>query len=87
MISRQWHDPGHFSAQTLKIRILKKNLLKNNLPYFSQKKFLYFGKWNFLAPSFKIFLYFRRELSKLKKKKKKEIHSEKVNYILSKLTL
>ena len=27
------------------------------------KDFLYFGKWNFLVPSLKIFLYFRRELA------------------------
>ena len=32
--------------------------------------FLYFRKWNFLAPSLKSILYFRRELSKFKKLKK-----------------
>ena len=32
------------------------------------KDFLYFGKWNFLAPSLKLFLYFRRELAKPEKK-------------------
>ena len=33
------------------------------------KSFLYFGKWNFLAPSLKTFLYFRRELAKAEKSK------------------
>ena len=43
---------------------------------FSQKKlFLYFRKWNFL----KNFLYFRKELSKLEKQKKKR--SQKISYI------
>ena len=32
------------------------------------KDFLYFGKWNFLATSLKLFLYFRRELAKPEKK-------------------
>ena len=35
------------------------------------KNFSYFGKWNFLAPSLKNFLYFRRELAKPEKQTKK----------------
>ena len=33
--------------------------------------FLYFGKWNFLAPRLKRFLYFKREFVKPKSKKSK----------------
>ena len=42
-----------------------KKILKNPL----WKNVLYFGKWNFLAPSLKNFLYFRREFAKPEKQK------------------
>ena len=57
--------------------------MKKSSLYFFQKRFFFsFRKWNFLAPSLKSFLYFRKEFPKLKKLKKK--HSEKCSYIFSK---
>ena len=49
----------HFSAETRKT---KKKLFWKNFLYFSKKrKFLYFGKWNFLALRLKTFLYFLKK--------------------------
>ena len=48
-------------------RELSEHKIKKNKTAF--KGFLYFGKWNFLAPSLKSFLYFRGELAKAWKSK------------------
>ena len=58
---------AHFSAQAPKT--------KKNPP---RKKFLIFGKWNFLTRRLKIFLYFSKKPSALfSPSQKKKIHSEK----------
>ena len=51
---------------------MKKKIVLKTFLTFSQKKtiFLYFEKWNFLAPSLKNIFYFRRELSNFKKLRK-----------------
>ena len=60
----------------LKKKKKKNPLWKNFLYFYKRNFFLYFGKWNFIAPNLKnyhifpkkaFFLYFRRELSELKK--------------------
>ena len=62
----------------------KKKKKKNTL----WKNFLYFAKWNFLAPSLKNLLNFRKELKSLKIKKKsytfpyKEAKCSKLKYFL-----
>ena len=44
--------------------ILWNRNLEKNFLYFRNGTFLYFGKWNFWAPSLNNFLYFKRELAK-----------------------
>ena len=49
----------------------RSSLKIKSIPIFFKKIFLLdFGKWNFLAPTLKNFLYFRWKLSKLQKEKK-----------------
>ena len=53
-----------------KFFIFQETETRSNFPSSKYKKnpllksFLYFGKWNFLAPSLKNFLYFRKEPAK-----------------------
>ena len=67
-------------------------LLSPNLKKFKKnplgKSFLYFRKWNFLAPRLKHFSYFRKMkppktsyISGSNSKMKKNTHSEKTSYI------
>ena len=69
-------NPSHISGENFRARKTKKKKRKEikkeiNVP----KTFLilYFRKWNFLATSFKNFLYFRKELVKAENKKFRHI--------------
>ena len=68
---RSYHS--HFSAKFQKIKTKKYPLwkiflyfLKKHFLYLGKMELLYFMKWNFLAPSLKKCLYFRRKRFELK---------------------
>ena len=69
-------NPSHISGENFRARKTKKKKRKERKKEINVPKtflILYFRKWNFLATSFKNFLYFRKELVKAENKKFRHI--------------